>query len=119
MSKSLQGKVAALANQTAPTARMIDREPYYEAIGGEIALFEAAYASQIPVLLKGPTGCGKTRFMEYMAWRLKRPLITVSCHDDLTAADLGRPLPDHQQRNSVGRRSARARRALRRHLLSR
>ena len=54
----------------------------------EIALFEAAYASLIPVLLKGPTGCGKTRFMEYMAWRLKRPLITVSCHDDLTASDL-------------------------------
>src|SRR5687768_8186204 len=51
-------------------------------------LFEAACASLIPVLLKGPTGCGKTRFMEYMAWRLKRPLITVSCHDDLTASDL-------------------------------
>ena len=67
---------------------MIAREPYYEPVGAEIALFEAAYASQIPVLLKGPTGCGKTRFMEHMAWRLKRPLITVACHDDLTAADL-------------------------------
>ena len=44
--------------------------------------------NKLPVLLKGPTGCGKTRFMEYMAWRLKRPLITVSCHDDLTASDL-------------------------------
>jgi nitric oxide reductase NorQ protein len=89
MNKSAPGKVAALhehASQTA--ARMIEREPYYEAIGAEIELFEAAYATQIPVLLKGPTGCGKTRFMEYMAWRLKRPLITVSCHDDLTAADL-------------------------------
>ncbi len=88
MAKSMPNKVAALHGQTAPAARMIEREPYYEAIGGEIGLFEAAYATQIPVLLKGPTGCGKTRFMEYMAWRLKRPLITVSCHDDLTAADL-------------------------------
>jgi nitric oxide reductase NorQ protein len=88
MSKSAPGKVAALHSKTAPAARMIEREPYYEAIGGEVGMFEAAYATQIPVLLKGPTGCGKTRFMEYMAWRLKRPLITVSCHDDLTAADL-------------------------------
>ena len=71
-----------------PEARLIEKEPYYEPLGSEIALFEAAYASQIPALLKGPTGCGKSRFMEYMAWRLKRPLITVSCHDDLTAADL-------------------------------
>jgi len=70
------------------SAFLIETEPYYEAVGDEIALFEAAYQSHIPVLLKGPTGCGKTRFMEYMAWRLKRPLITVSCHDDLTAADL-------------------------------
>ena len=71
-----------------PEARLVEKEPYYEPLGSEIALFEAAYASQIPVLLKGPTGCGKSRFIEYMAWRLKRPLITVSCHDDLTAADL-------------------------------
>ena len=71
-----------------PEARLIEKEPYYEPLGSEIALFEAAYASQIPALLKGPTGCGKSRFIEYMAWRLKRPLITVSCHDDLTAADL-------------------------------
>jgi len=71
-----------------PEARLIEREPYYEPIADEIALFEAAVASQIPVLLKGPTGCGKTRFMESMAFRLKRPLITVSCHDDLTASDL-------------------------------
>jgi len=88
MNKSLQNKLATLHDQTVQTARVIDREPYYEALGAEIDLFEAAYATQIPVLLKGPTGCGKTRFMEYMAWRLKRPLITVSCHDDLTAADL-------------------------------
>lgn len=69
-------------------ARIIKAEPYYEPLGGEIALFEAAYASRLPVLLKGPTGCGKTRFIEHMAWRLQRPLVTVSCHDDLTAADL-------------------------------
>ena len=71
-----------------PARHLIEEEPYYEAVGDEIQLFEAAYRQQIPVLLKGPTGCGKTRFMEHMAWRLKRPLITVSCHDDLTASDL-------------------------------
>ncbi len=67
---------------------IIQDEPYYQAVGDEIAVFEAAYKQKLPVLLKGPTGCGKTRFMEHMAWRLKRPLITVSCHDDLTASDL-------------------------------
>jgi len=63
-------------------------EPYYRPVRGEIDLFEAAWRNRVPVLLKGPTGCGKTRFMEHMAWRLGRPLVTVSCHDDLTAADL-------------------------------
>jgi nitric oxide reductase NorQ protein len=67
---------------------IIENEPYYQPVGDEIAVFEAAYRQKLPVLLKGPTGCGKTRFMEHMAWRLKRPLITVSCHDDLTASDL-------------------------------
>jgi nitric oxide reductase NorQ protein len=71
-----------------PEEHFVVAEPYYEATGDEIAIFEAAYQNKLPVLLKGPTGCGKTRFMEYMAWRLKRPLITVSCHDDLTASDL-------------------------------
>ncbi|MGE0875523.1 MAG: CbbQ/NirQ/NorQ/GpvN family protein [Burkholderiales bacterium] len=66
----------------------IETEPYYEPVSGELGLFEAAYASHIPVLLKGPTGCGKTRFVEHMAWKLGRPLITVACHDDLTASDL-------------------------------
>ena len=79
---------ALSAKSIQPEARLIELEPYYEPIAGEIALFEAAVASQIPVLLKGPTGCGKTRFMEYVAWKLRRPLITVSCHDDLTASDL-------------------------------
>jgi nitric oxide reductase NorQ protein len=89
VTKPSTNKVSTLRERALqPEARLIEREPYYEPLGSEIALFEAAYASQIPVLLKGPTGCGKSRFMEYMAWRLKRPLITVSCHDDLTAADL-------------------------------
>lgn len=69
-------------------AYYVTDEPYYEPVAQEIQIFEAAYANQLPILLKGPTGCGKTRFMEHMAWRLKRPLITVSCHDDLTASDL-------------------------------
>ncbi len=71
-----------------PEEYYIEEEPYYEPVGDEIRVFEAAYRNRLPVLLKGPTGCGKTRFMEHMAWRLKRPLITVSCHDDLTASDL-------------------------------
>lgn len=66
----------------------VREEPFYQPTGEEIDVFEAAYRQKLPVLLKGPTGCGKTRFMEYMAWRLGRPLITVSCHDDLTASDL-------------------------------
>jgi nitric oxide reductase NorQ protein len=71
-----------------PEEHYINDEPYYQPIGEEIRVFDAAYKQRLPVLLKGPTGCGKTRFMEHMAWRLKRPLITVSCHDDLTASDL-------------------------------
>ena len=67
---------------------LIKDEPYYAPQNDEIELFEAAYRNAIPVLLKGPTGCGKTRFVEHLAWRLSRPLVTVSCHDDLTAADL-------------------------------
>jgi len=83
-------------------------EPFYLAVGDEVELFEAAFHQKIPVLLKGPTGCGKTRFVEYMAYRLRRPLavikggktedggvsptglpiVTVACHEDLTASDL-------------------------------
>ncbi|CAA6604792.1 Protein NorQ [Rhodospirillaceae bacterium LM-1] len=62
--------------------------PYYVPMGGECALFERAYKHRLPLLLKGPTGCGKTRFVAHMAARMGRPLYTVSCHDDLTAADL-------------------------------
>ncbi|HEV2761744.1 MAG TPA: CbbQ/NirQ/NorQ/GpvN family protein [Pyrinomonadaceae bacterium] len=66
----------------------VSEEPYYLAVGREVELFEAAYAARLPVMLKGPTGCGKTRFVEHMAWRLGRPLITVACHEDLSATDL-------------------------------
>jgi len=62
--------------------------PYYQEQGQETALFEHAYQNQLPLLIKGPTGCGKTRFIQHMAARLNRPLYTVACHDDLTAADL-------------------------------
>lgn len=62
--------------------------PYYVPAGDEIALFTRCHARGLPVLLKGPTGCGKTRFVEHMAWRLGRPLVTVACHDDLSASDL-------------------------------
>ena len=76
-------------------------EPYYLPIHNEVEMFEAAFQERVPVLLKGPTGCGKTRFVEYMAWRLGRPIevgadsseralpiVTVACHEDLTASDL-------------------------------
>ena len=70
--------------------------PYYLARGGEVAIFEQCHAQQLAVMLKGPTGCGKTRFVEYMAWQLERELVTISCHDDLTASDLvGRFLIRH------------------------
>lgn len=62
--------------------------PFYLQVGGEVGIFEAAYAKRLPVLLKGPTGCGKTRFVSHMAHRLNLPLYTVSCHDDLTSSDL-------------------------------
>ena len=88
---------------------LVETEPYYLPQGDEIELFEAAYAERIPLILKGPTGCGKTRFVEYMAYRLSQPsanggqsngqhtipLVTVACHEDLTGSDLvGRYLID-------------------------
>lgn len=63
-------------------------EPYYVPVGAEVTLFEAAWRRGLPVMLKGPTGCGKTRLVEYMAARLSLPLFTVSCHEDMTASDL-------------------------------
>ena len=97
---------------------IIEEEPFYVPVSDEIELFEAAYRQKVPVLLKGPTGCGKTRFIEHMAWRLGRPLttikgkgkaeagaqngaiplITIACHEDLTASDLvGRYLLEGQE----------------------
>jgi nitric oxide reductase NorQ protein len=73
----------------------IHHEPFYQAQSDEVALYEAAYAARLPVMIKGPTGCGKSRFIEYMAWKLDRPLITVACNEDMTASDLvGRYLLD-------------------------
>lgn len=70
-------------------------EPFYAPQADEIELFTAAHALRQPVMIKGPTGCGKTRFIEHMAWRLGRPLVTVACHEDMTASDLvGRFLLD-------------------------
>ncbi len=66
----------------------INSEPYYLNIKDEEKIFERAYKSKLPVMLKGPTGCGKTRFVQAMAYRLGRPLITVACHEDLSATDL-------------------------------
>lgn len=66
----------------------VHSEPYYNAQNDEVDFFQSAYQQKLPLLLKGPTGCGKSRYMEYMAWKLKRPLITIACHDDLTASDL-------------------------------
>ena len=101
---------------------LVRSEPYYRPVSDELDLFTAAYNQHIPVLLKGPTGCGKTRFVEYMAWKLGRPmtvirpdgsggrpaqelregevrvpLVTIACHEDLTASDLvGRYLLDSE-----------------------
>ena len=76
-------------------AYRVRREPFYAAQGNEVELFEAAYRARMPVMVKGPTGCGKSRFVEYMAWKLDRPLITVACNEDMTASDLvGRYLLD-------------------------
>ncbi|MDD2885623.1 MAG: CbbQ/NirQ/NorQ/GpvN family protein [Dechloromonas sp.] len=76
-------------------AFLVQEAPFYQAQGHEVELYEAAYAARLPVMLKGPTGCGKSRFVEYMAWKLGKPLITVACNEDMTAADLvGRYLLD-------------------------
>ena len=84
-------------------------EPYYVPVKDEVEIFQASWENKLPVLLKGPTGCGKTRFVEYMAYHLNRPmesgeleynlpLVTVACHEDLTASDLvGRYLLEGQE----------------------
>ena len=103
-----------MANQTKETFQrhsieeyIVHEEPFYLAVADEVDIFEAAFAQRVPVLLKGPTGTGKTRFVEYMSWRLNKarakrsrgdgaaPLVTIACHEDMTASDLvGRYLLD-------------------------
>ncbi|MQG19270.1 MAG: CbbQ/NirQ/NorQ/GpvN family protein [SAR202 cluster bacterium] len=100
----------ARATQTLYNSYIIEEyflkeEPFYVPVGDEIELFTAAYEQRIPILFKGPTGCGKTRFVEYMSWKLGTsltklkkstndssqqniPLVTIACHEDLTASDL-------------------------------
>ncbi len=106
MPDSIGGDSLTTATQHAPGFQQLQvedfrltEEPFYLPISDEVQLFETAYTDQVPVLLKGPTGSGKTRFVEYMSWRLHNsegsdtneegvPLITVACHEDLTASDL-------------------------------
>ena len=87
------------ATQLHADSHRLKSEPWYQPLGDEVEIFGAAYAARLPILLKGPTGCGKTRFVEHMAWRIYRqadshrrmletPLMTVACHEDLTATDL-------------------------------
>jgi nitric oxide reductase NorQ protein len=77
------------------TQFLIESEPYYRPVADEVPMYEAAYAARMPVMLKGPTGCGKSRFVEYMAWRLRKPLVSIACNEDMTASDLvGRFLLD-------------------------
>ena len=74
---------------------LVTDKPYYRPVADEVELYQAAYAARMPMMLKGPTGCGKSRFVEYMAWKLERPLVTVACNEDMTASDLvGRYLLD-------------------------
>jgi nitric oxide reductase NorQ protein len=68
--------------------RRFAREPYYLSTANEVDVFAKCHERGLAVMLKGPTGCGKTRFVEHMAWRLDRPLVTIACHDDLSASDL-------------------------------
>ena len=78
-----------------PRQFRVEKEPYYRPVGNEIEQFAAAYDVRMPVMLKGPTGCGKSRFVEYMAWKLSKPLVSVACNEDMTASDLiGRFLLD-------------------------
>ncbi len=78
-----------------PNQYIIKDEPYYEHVKDEVELYQSAYDVRMPMMIKGPTGCGKSRFVEYMAWKLGRPLISVACNEDMTASDLvGRFLLD-------------------------
>jgi nitric oxide reductase NorQ protein len=67
---------------------LIEKEPFYKSIGQEVAVFEHAFKNNLPLLIKGPTGTGKSRFIEYMAFKLNKPIITVACHEETSATDL-------------------------------
>lgn len=84
----MRERTAAAATTSMGYADPPAAEPFYLPQGDEITVFEECHRRLLAVMLKGPTGCGKTRFVEHMAWRLGRPLITVACHDDLSASDL-------------------------------
>jgi nitric oxide reductase NorQ protein len=86
--KTAVNRIRGVERDIVQTPQAGDTAPYYEPQGNEIAIFEAAYKKRLPIMLKGPTGCGKTRFLEHMAFQLARPLVTVSCHEDLTSSDL-------------------------------
>ena len=86
--KTVLNRIRGVERDIIQPPQSSDAAPYYEPQGNEIAVFEAAYRKRLPVMLKGPTGCGKTRFLEHMAHQLRRPLVTVSCHEDLTSSDL-------------------------------
>ena len=88
-------KVAELKAEDIASQYMVAEEPFYQPVADEVEVYEAAYMARMPMMLKGPTGCGKSRFVEYMAWKLGKPLITVACNEDMTASDLvGRFLLD-------------------------
>lgn len=94
----MSGSAVQDSHAAAQTLTPLHDEPYYVALSDEVNIFEQCHDHQLAIMLKGPTGCGKTRFVEHMAWRLKRPLVTISCHDDLTASDLtGRFLIHHNE----------------------
>ena len=122
-----EGKVQSLYREYIVEEYHLSEEPFYLPVHDEVELFEAAYAQKIPVLLKGPTGCGKTRFIEYMSYKLGRPvtkvkgrpkaeengvgmpLVTIACHEDLTASDLvGRYLLEGQETRWIDGPLARA-----------
>ena len=86
--KTAVNRLRGVERDIVQTPQAGDVAPYYEPQANEVAVFEAAYKKRLPVMLKGPTGCGKTRFLEHMAFQLNRPLVTVSCHEDLTSSDL-------------------------------
>jgi nitric oxide reductase NorQ protein len=86
--KTAVNRVRGVEREIVQMPQIGEAAPYYEPQANEVAIFEAAYKKRLPVMLKGPTGCGKTRFLEHMAFQLQRPLVTVSCHEDLTSSDL-------------------------------